>query len=167
MDASKKKEFYAKNLRVGCHYYDGNTMEMVEYDGVKFNAPERFMIPLRKEVLEAMGFEPVYDEYNHEMYFQTNYGGYRLRTYPMDSMISIIDMKYLHTVVNVKAEGLNELENFMHALGLDPSSLFKYGKAVEKINAFGKQYFDYFDKWGKDLEEFMQKCEDNRKEDNG
>lgn len=163
MEDSKKKEFYPKNLRMGCHFYDGDTMEMDVYTATTHDIERtKYLIPLRKEVLEAMGFEPVYDEYNHDMYFQRDYCGYRLRTYPMDGMISITDLKYLHTVVNVKAEGLNELENFMYAVGLNPAFLFDNPNVLKEINKFGKEFFDYFDKWGRNLDEYMRKCEEKR-----
>ena len=165
MEDSKKQEFKPKNLRVGCHYYNKDMeMEVYTNSGADISA-EKYFIPLRKEVLEAMGFTPEYDEYTHDMYFQRDWNGYRLRTYPMDGTIEIIDLKYLHTVVHVKAESLNELENFMYALGYNVMGLFRKEGCIDEINAFGKEYFNYFDKWGRNIEEYYEKCEERRKEE--
>lgn len=164
MTDEKKKEFVPKNLRMGCHFYNGSKgdeeLYLDVYTGIDFD--KKYMIPLRKEVLEPLGFEALYDEYSHDIYFQRDYKGYRLRTFPTVGQIQIIDIKYLHTLVHVPADSLNELENYLYALG-ETDTLELVAPAITAINEFGKTYFKHFDEVGRTYEEFMEKYH-NRKE---
>ena len=153
-----KTDFTPKNLRVGCHFFNGiKGDDNLFFDVYTANEliDKKYIIPLRKEVLEPLGFEAVYDEYSSEIYFQRDYKGYRLRTFPMDGRIDIIDLKYLHTVVSTKAEALHELENFLVALDVNIVDLVVPG--IPEINDFGKRYFAFYEEHNKMLEDMYNR----------
>ena len=104
----------------------------------------RYLIPLNKHILEPLGFEAVYDEYTSDMYFQRDIEGYRVRTTPIGARIIIIDLKYLHTLVDANGESLNELEHFFQTLGIPYESIFTQ-EALDGINSFGQQYYEYYE----------------------
>ena len=148
----------AKNLQVGCHFYN-EKMEFDVYNGETSNADTiRYLIPLNKYILEPLGFEAVYDDYTSEMYFQRDIQGYRVRTTPIGARIIIIDLKYLHTLVDANGESLNELENFFHALGIPYESIFTQ-EELEGINAFGQQYYEYYEEHKKFMNRYMRRFE--------
>lgn len=140
-----KKEFYPLNLRHYTHFYNAD-MAMETYKGGE-QPSEAFYIPLKKEILEPMGFEAMYDDFTCEIYFQKDLTGYRLRVYPMDDRIKVIDLKFLHTVVDARAKGLHELENYLHAVDIGETFNLELHtpNVLEAINDFGKNhYWDYF-----------------------
>lgn len=147
-----------KNLRMGCHFYN----EKMGFDVYKGEASDdntiRYLIPLNKHILEPLGFEAVYDEYTSDMYFQRDIEGYRVRTTPIGARIIIIDLKYLHTLVDANGESLNELENFFHTLGIPYESIFTQ-EALEGINAFGQQYYEYYEEHKKFMNRYMRRFE--------
>ena len=142
-----KKEFYPLNLRHYTHFYNAD-MAMETYKGGDLPQPsEAFYIPLQKEILEPMGFEAVYDDFTSEIYFQRDMGGYRLRVYPIESLIKVIDLKFLHTVVDARAKALHELENYLYAVDIGETFALELHSpdVLEAINDFGKNhYWDYF-----------------------
>ena len=147
-----------KNLRAGCHFYT-EQMEFDVYNGEALNDNTiRYLIPLNKHILEPLGFEAVYDEYTSDMYFQRDIEGYRVRTTPIGARIIIIDLKYLHTLVDANGESLNELENFFHALGIPYESIFTQ-EALEGINTFGQQYYEYYEEHEKFMNRYMRRFE--------
>jgi hypothetical protein len=143
-----KEEFYPLNLRHCTHFYNADmAMKTYKEGGEQPQPSEAFYIPLRKEILEPMGFEAVYDDFTSEIYFQKDLAGYRLRVYPMEDRIKIIDLKFLHTVVDARAKGLHELENYLYAVDIGEAFTIElYSPDVlEAINDFGKNhYWDYF-----------------------
>ena len=166
MTEDKKKQFVPKNLRPWCHFYNGShgdkELYLDVYTGVDYQ--HMYMIPLRKEILEPLGFEAVYDEYTSDIYFQRDFKGYRLRTFPTVGQIQIIDLKYLHTLVHAPADSLNELENYLYALG-ETDMVELVTPATTEINDFGKVYFKHFDEVGRTYEEFMEKHRQNKEEE--
>ena len=145
-----------KNLRLGCHFYD-EKMELDVYNGeASDTATIRYLVPLNKHVLEPLGFEAVYDEYTSEMYFQRDIEGYRIRTSPIGARIIIINLKYLHTLVDANGESLNELENFFHALGIPYENIFTK-EALNGINSFGQHYYEYYEEHEKFLKQFNER----------
>lgn len=145
-----KKEYQAKNLRIYSHYYNAE----MECSIMVTNTPpkEAYIIPLNKHILEPMGFEPVYDKYTDELYFQRDYNGYRIRVYPLGSRLTIIDLQYLHTVVDTKAEGLNELENYVNAIGMASlTPLIEEKKVAAAIGDFGQGYWAYYSNYEEQL----------------
>ena len=143
METKEKRDFHPKNFRIGCHSYNSN-MEFCTKETESMDDSENYyLIPLKKEILEPMGFVPEYDEFSYELYFQRDYNGFRIRVYPMDSKIVMIDLKYLHTWIDVKSEGLHEMENYLNAIGIPINGLLTE-QVVEAINSFGKRYFDYY-----------------------
>ncbi|MBQ3732346.1 MAG: hypothetical protein II859_00110 [Bacteroidales bacterium] len=145
-----------KNLRLGCHFYD-EKMELDVYNGeTSDTATIRYLVPLNKHVLEPLGFEAVYDEYTSEMYFQRDIEGYRIRTSPIGARIIIINLKYLHTLVDANGESLNELENFFHALGIPYENIFTK-EALNGINSFGQHYYEYYEEHEKFLKQFNER----------
>lgn len=145
-----------KNLRLGCHFYD-EKMELDVYNGeISDTATIRYLVPLNKHVLEPLGFEAVYDEYTSEMYFQRDIEGYRIRTSPIGARIIIINLKYLHTLVDANGESLNELENFFHALGIPYENIFTK-EALNGINSFGQHYYEYYEEHEKFLKQFNER----------
>ena len=142
-----------KNLRAGCHFYN-EKMEFDVYNGeASSDNTIRYLIPLNKHILEPLGFEAVCDDYTSEMYFQRDIEGYRVRTIPLGARIIIIDLKYLHTLVDANGESLNELENFFHALGIPYESIFT-PEALDGINSFGQQYHEYYEEQEKSFKQF-------------
>ena len=135
----KKENYRPRHLMVGTSVFDKN-MKLSWYDGT---GGDLYMIPLYKEILEPMGFEAVYDEFTGDIYFQRDIQSVRVRVFPMDSRIVIIDLKCLHTLVDVKAEGLNELENYLNCLGFNLDGIIDK-KVEEAINDFGQRYFEYY-----------------------
>jgi hypothetical protein len=154
-----------KNLRAGCHFYN-EKMEFDVYNGEALNDNAiRYLIPLNKHILEPLGFEAVCDDYTSKMYFQRDIEGYRVRTIPLGARIIIIDLKYLHTLVDANGESLNELENFFHALGIPYESIFT-PEALDGINSFGLQYHEYYEEQEKSFKQFnarFGKITSNRK----
>lgn len=147
-----------KNLRVGCHFYN-EKMGLDVYNGeTSDDNTIRYLIPLNKHILEPLGFEAVYDNYTSEMYFQRDIEGYRVRTTPIGARIIIIDLKYLHTLVDANGESLHELENFFHALGIPYESIFTQ-EALDSINAFGQQYYEYYEEHEKFMKQYMGRFE--------
>ena len=150
-----------KNLRLGCHFYD-EKMELDVYNGeTSDTATIRYLVPLNKHVLEPLGFEAVYDEYTSEMYFQRDIEGYRIRTSPIGARIIIINLKYLHTLVDANGESLNELENFFHALGIPYENIFTK-EALNGINSFGQHYYEYYEEHEKFLKQFNKRLSNNK-----
>ena len=154
-----------KNLRAGCHFYN----EKMEFDVYHGEASDdntiRYLIPLNKHILEPLGFEAVCDDYTSEMYFQRDIEGYRVRTIPLGARIIIIDLKYLHTLVDANGESLHELENFFHALRIPYESIFT-PEALDGINSFGQQYHEYYEEQEKSFKQFnarFGKITSNRK----
>jgi len=148
-----KKEYQAKNLRMYSHYYNAD----MECSIMVTNTPpkEAYIIPLNKHILEPMGFEPVYDKYTDELYFQRDYDGYRIRLYPLGARLTITDLQYLHTVVDTKAEGLNELENYVNAIGMASlTPLIEEKDVAVAIKDFGKEYWGYYSDYEKQLNKF-------------
>lgn len=143
-----KDEFYPLNLRHCTHFYNADmAMETYKAWGEQPETSKAFYIPLRKEILEPMGFEAVYDDFTSEIYFQKDLAGYRLRIYPMDERIKIIDLKFLHTVVEARAKALHELENYLYAIDIGETFTLELYKpdVLKAINDFGKnQYWGYF-----------------------
>ncbi len=143
-----KEEFYPLNLRHCTHFYNADmAMETYKEGGEQPQPNEAFYIPLRKEILEPMGFEGVYDYFTSEIYFQKDLAGYRLRIYPMDEQIKIIDLKFLHTVVEARAKALHELENYLYAVDIGETFTLELYKpdVLKAINDFGKnQYWGCF-----------------------
>ena len=135
-----KNEHKPNNLLQGTHYFNGDTLQMEEFAEMAVNP---LKIPLNKEVLEPLGFEPLYDPYTSEIYFQRDVDGYKVRVLSIQGCIRIIDLNYMHTVVDAKAGGLNELENYMAAVGCDFQQLLS-DDVVKAINEFGKRYFEYY-----------------------
>ena len=136
----KKEDYRPKHLMVGASVFNEN-MELCWYNGANGDV---VMIPLNKEILEPLGFEAVYDEFTGDIYFQRDIQSVRVRVLPMDSRVVIIDLKFLHTLVDVKAEGLNELENYLNCMGINLDSIID--KEAEKaINDFGQRYFEYYE----------------------
>lgn len=133
----KKENYRPRHLMAGGRVFN-KEMELCRYDG---SGDELCMIPLSKEILEPMGFEPIYDEYTSDIYFQRDIQSVRVRVLPMDGKIVIIDLKYLHTLVDVKAEGLNELENYLVCMGISLDSIIDK-KVEDAINEFGQCYFN-------------------------
>lgn len=147
-----------KNLRAGCHFYN-EKMEFDVYNGEALNDNTiRYLIPLNKHILEPLGFEAVYDEYTSDMYFQRDIEGYRVRTTPIGARIIIIDLKYLHTLVDANGESLNELENFFQTLGIPYESIFTQ-EALDGINSFGQQYYEYYEEHEKFMKRYMGRFE--------
>jgi hypothetical protein len=145
-----------KNLRLGCHFYN-EKMELNVYNGETSDADTiRYLIPLNKHILEPLGFEAVYDEYTSELYFQRDIEGYRIRTSPLGARIIIINLKYLHTLVDVNGESLNELENFFHALGISYENIFTK-EALNGISSFGQHYYEYYEEHEKFLKQFNER----------
>lgn len=145
-----------KNLRLGCHFYN-EKMELNVYNGETSDADTiRYLIPLNKHILEPLGFEAVYDEYTSELYFQRDIEGYRIRTSPIGARIIIINLKYLHTLVDANGESLNELENFFHALGIPYENIFTK-EALNGINSFGQHYYEYYEEHEKFLKQFNER----------
>lgn len=145
-----------KNLRLGCHFYN-EKMELNVYNGETSDADTiRYLIPLNKHILEPLGFEAVYDEYTSELYFQRDIEGYRIRTSPLGARIIIINLKYLHTLVDANGESLNELENFFHALGIPYENIFTK-EALNGINSFGQHYYEYYEEHEKFLKQFNER----------
>lgn len=145
-----------KNLRLGCHFYN-EKMELNVYNGETSDADTiRYLIPLNKHILEPLGFEAVYDEYTSELYFQRDIEGYRIRTSPLGARIIIINLKYLHTLVDANGESLNELENFFHALGISYENIFTK-EALNGINSFGQHYYEYYEEHEKFLKQFNER----------
>ena len=145
-----------KNLRLGCHFYN-EKMELNVYNGETSDADTiRYLIPLNKHILEPLGFEAVYDEYTSELYFQRDIEGYRIRTSPLDARIIIINLKYLHTLVDANGESLNELENFFHALGISYENIFTK-EALNGISSFGQHYYEYYEEHEKFLKQFNER----------
>lgn len=141
----EKKNFYVNNLRYGTHYYEADMKMSVHVNAMPPN--EAYQIPLIKEILEPMGFEPLFDEYTSEIYFQRDLGNYRVRIFPMEDRIDIIDLKYLHTVVSTKGNSLNELENYLNAIDVPLDIVFRElfnPQALEAITDFGKQYWEFY-----------------------
>lgn len=134
-----RENYRPRHLMVGTSVFDKN-MKLSWYDGT---GGDLYMIPLNKEILEPLGFEAVYDEFTSEIYFQRDIQSVRVRVLPMDGRIVIIDLKCLHTLVDVKAEGLNELENYLNCLGFNLDSIIDK-KAEEAINGFGQRFFEYY-----------------------
>lgn len=134
-----RENYRPRHLMVGTSVFDKN-MKLSWYDGT---GGDLYLIPLNKEILEPLGFEAVYDEFTSEIYFQRDIQSVRVRVLPMDGRIVIIDLKCLHTLVDVKAEGLNELENYLNCLGFNLDSIIDK-KAEEAINDFGQRYFEYY-----------------------
>ena len=134
-----KKDYKPKHLMYGASVFNED-MELSWYHG----SGCVWMIPLNKEILEPLGFESVYDEFTSEIYFQRDIQSVRVRVLPMDSRIVIIDLKYLHTLVDAKAEGLNEIENYLACMGINLDGIID--REVErKINEFGQRYFEYYE----------------------
>ena len=147
-----------KNLRAGCHIYN-EKMEFDVYNGEALNDNTiRYLIPLNKHILEPLGFEAVCDDYTSEMYFQRDIQGYRVRTTPIGARIIIIDLKYLHTMVDANGVSLNELENFFHALGISYDSIFTK-EALDDINSFGQHYYEYYEEHEKFMKRYMNRFE--------
>lgn len=135
----KKENYRPRHLMVGTSVFDKN-MKLSCYDGT---GGDLCMIPLNKEILEPLGFEAVYDEFTGDIYFQRDIQSVRVRVLPMDGRIVIIDLKCLHTLVDVKAEGLNELENYLACMGFGLDGIID--KEAEKaINDFGQRCFEYY-----------------------
>lgn len=145
-------EFVLKNLRFGCHYFDSNLELKTLLMSISPDTSDCHAIPLVKEVLEPLGFEPLYDDYTSEIYFQRDYHGYRIRVMVCERRIAIIDLKYLHTVVDVKCDTLNELENFLIALGVDGIDGLLTPDVINSINDFGKGYFEFLEERRASLE---------------
>lgn len=158
----EKKDFYPKNLRDGTHYFN-RFMEFTAHDEAML-PNEGYLIPLNKEILEPMGFEAVYDDYTSELYFQRDLGEFRIRTFPMESRIAIIELKTLHTIVSAKAESLNELENYLNAVNVPEDvlvlELYK-PEVVDAINAFGKGYWDFYNEREERFAEFERQFSEN------
>lgn len=140
----KKENYHANHLIDGTHVYNDD-MELIVVNNYWLNhGKPLFMIPLNKEILEPLGFEAVYDKFTSDIYFQRDIQSVRVRVLPMDGRIVIIDLKYLHTLVDAKADGLNELENYLACMGFSLDSIID--KEVENaINDFGQRYFEYYE----------------------
>ena len=135
-----RENYRPRHLMVGTSVFDKN-MKLSWYDGT---GGDLYMIPLNKEILEPLGFEAVYDEFTGDIYFQRDIQSVRVRVFPMGTRIAIIDLKCLHTLVDVKAEGLNELENYLNCLGFNLDSIIDK-KVEEAINDFGQRCFEYYE----------------------
>lgn len=140
----EKKNFYTNNLRVGTHYYDAD-MKLATLIGVPPKVT--YQIPLIGDIIAPMGFESVYDEFTSELYCQRDLGNFRVRVFMTYDRIDIIDLRTLHTVVSIKGNSLNELENAINAVSKAEDGLISElldAPVIEAINAFGKQYWQFY-----------------------
>lgn len=147
-----EKEYRPKNLIPGTHIFN-RFMNFFEWTGERLKEYDGgYYIPLIREVLEALGFEAVFNTYTSEVYFQRDLDGYRVRVLPVEKRMQLINLQYLYKVLDVECNGLNEMENFFNAFGIEYESLLNQS-TIEKIETFGHNtYFKYFE----DKEKFFQ-----------
>ena len=93
-------------------------------------------IPLRKDILELLGFEAKYNDYTYELYFEKTYPEYIIQVLVMDRVLRIYDKPNLYKIIDIKCETLHELQNYVNIdLGIKDH--------IKEISDYGKEFFKY------------------------
>lgn len=162
-----------KNLREGGYLFavskdDETKCNLGQYSHIvnTFSGRTIYAIPLIKEVLEPMGFEPIYNEYTYEIYFKRKIGKYEFRVLCIDGTIEVIDTEFLHKVIHVKCETLNELQNYMDALDVKYMDELFTAEAYQKLQEFAEGYLAFRDAKAAYYEKMAQSMKKYEEEDN-
>jgi hypothetical protein len=112
-----------------------------------------------------MGFEPIYNEYTYDIYFKRKIGKYEFRVLCMDGTIEVIDTAFLHKVIHVKCETLNELQNYMDALDVKYMDELFTDEVYQKLQEFAEGYLAFRDAKAAYYEKMNQSMKKYEEED--